>query len=54
MFISYRLQLALSKLVEYLKGGSLRILLQEYASLKKHFGEDIYGQKIIWQLVQEI
>ena len=37
MFVSYRPQLALSKLVQYLKGGSSRILLQEYASLRKQF-----------------
>ncbi len=37
MFLSYRPQLALSKLVQYLKGGSSRILLQEYASLRKQF-----------------
>ena len=37
MFVSYRPQLALTKLVQYLKGGSSRILLQEYASLRKQF-----------------
>jgi len=37
MFVSYRPQLAISKLVQYLKGGSSRILLQEYSSLKKQF-----------------
>ena len=37
MFVSYRPQLALSKLVQYLKGGSSRILLQEYAILRKQF-----------------
>ena len=36
-FVSYRPQVALSKLVQYLKGGSSRILLQEYASLRKQF-----------------
>ena len=37
MFVSYRPQLALSKLVQYLKRSSSRILLQEYASLRKQF-----------------
>ena len=33
----YRPQLAISKLVQYLKGNSSRILLQEYPSLRKQF-----------------
>ena len=37
MFVSYRLQLAISKLVQYLKGSSCSILLQEYQSLRKQF-----------------
>jgi putative transposase len=37
MFVSYRPQLALSKLVQYLKGTSSRILLQEYVHLRKQF-----------------
>jgi putative transposase len=37
MFVSYRPQLAISKLVQYLKGSSSRILLQEYQSLRKQF-----------------
>ncbi|WP_041809266.1 IS200/IS605 family transposase [Rickettsia australis] len=37
MFISYRLQITLSKLVQYLKGSSSRILLQEFANLRKQF-----------------
>lgn len=37
MFVSYRLQLAISKLVQYLKESSSRILLQEYKSLRKQF-----------------
>lgn len=35
MFISYRPQLAISKLVQYLKGVSSRVLLQEFAHLRK-------------------
>ena len=35
MFISYRPQLAISKLVQYLKGASSRVLLQEFAHLRK-------------------
>ena len=37
MFVSYRAQMALSKLVQYLKGTSSRILLQEFAHLRKQF-----------------
>ena len=37
MFVSYRPQLPISKLVQYLKGSSSRILLQEYPSLRKQF-----------------
>ena len=37
MFVSYRPQLSLSKLVQYLKGASSRILLQEFSHLRKQF-----------------
>ena len=37
MFVSYRPQLALSKLVQYLKGASSRVLLEEFAHLRKQF-----------------
>ena len=37
MFVSYRPQLALSKLVQYLKGGSSRVMLQEFPRLRKQF-----------------
>ena len=37
MFVSYRPQLALSKLAPYLKGTSSRILVQEYMHLRKQF-----------------
>ncbi|MCB1832352.1 MAG: IS200/IS605 family transposase [Geminicoccaceae bacterium] len=37
MFVSYRPQMALSKLVQYLKGGSSRVLLQEFPHLRKRF-----------------
>ena len=37
MFVSYKPQIALSKLVQYLKGTSSRILLQEFAHLRKQF-----------------
>ena len=37
MFISYRPQQAISKLVQYLKGTSSRILLQEFTHLQKQF-----------------
>ncbi len=37
MFVSYRPQMALSQLVQYLKGTSSRILLQEFAHLRKQF-----------------
>jgi putative transposase len=37
MFVSYRPQMAVSQMVQYLKGTSSRILLQEFAQLKKQF-----------------
>ena len=37
MFVSYRPQQSLSQLVQYLKGSSSRILLQEFAHLRKQF-----------------
>ena len=37
MVLSYRPQLSLSKLVQYLKGGSSRIMLQEFPRLRKQF-----------------
>lgn len=35
MFVSYRSQMAVSKIVQYLKGASSRILLQEFRHLSK-------------------
>lgn len=35
MFVSYRAQLAISKLVQQLKGTSSRVLLQEFVHLRK-------------------
>jgi len=37
IFVSYRPQTSISKLVQYLKGASSRILLQEFAHLRKQF-----------------
>ena len=37
MFVSYKSQLAVSKMVQYLKGTSSRMLLQEFAHLRKQF-----------------
>jgi len=37
MFVSYKPQLALSKLVQYLKGTSSRVLLEEFTHLRKQF-----------------
>ena len=37
MFVSYRPQMAVSQLVQYLKGSSSRVLLQEFAHLRKQF-----------------
>jgi len=37
LFVSYRPQIAVSKMVQYLKGTSSRILLQEFAQLRKQF-----------------
>ena len=37
MFVSYKGQMPVSKLVQYLKGTSSRILLSEFAHLRKQF-----------------
>ena len=37
MSVSYRPQMAVAKMVQYLKGTSSRILLQEFAQLRKQF-----------------
>lgn len=37
LFVSYRPQVALTKLIQYLKGTSSRILLQEFPHLRKQF-----------------
>ena len=45
MFVSYRPQMALSKLVQYLKGTSSRIMLEEFAHLRKQFwGRHFWGR----------
>jgi putative transposase len=37
MFVSYRPQMAVAKMLQYLKGTSSRILLQEFAQPRKQF-----------------
>jgi putative transposase len=37
MFVSYRPQMEISKLVQYLKGTSSRVLLQEFEHLRRQF-----------------
>ena len=37
MFVSYKSQLAISRLVQYLKSTSSRLLLQEFNHLRKQF-----------------
>ena len=45
VFVSYRPQVCISKLVQYLKGTSSRILLQEFAHLRKQFwGRHFWGR----------
>lgn len=45
MFISYSPQAAIIKLVQYLKGTSSRLLLQEFAHLRKQFwGRRFWGR----------
>ena len=45
VFVSYRPQMSLSQLVQYLKGTSSRILLQEFAHLRKQFwGRHFWGR----------
>jgi REP element-mobilizing transposase RayT len=46
MFISYKPQQSVSKIVQFLKGTSSRLLMQDFASLRKQFGEDIVGKRI--------
>ena len=43
MFVSYRAQLAISKLVQQLKGTSSRVLLQEFVHLRK-----LYWSRHFW------
>ncbi len=42
MFISYKPQIALSKLVQYLKGGSSRVLFQEF----RHLRTQLWGRHL--------
>ena len=45
MFISYKPQMALSKIVQYLKGTSSRVLLQEFKHLRdKFWGRHFWGR----------
>jgi putative transposase len=45
MFISYKPQMSLSKLVQYLKGGSARVLFQEFGCLRKQYwGSHLWGR----------
>lgn len=45
VFVSYRPQVCISKLVQYLKGTSSRMLLQEFAHLRKQFwGRHFWGR----------
>ena len=55
MFVSYKPQLSLSKLVQYLKGGSSRIVFQEFGHLRKQYwGAGICGAEGTWRLAQAI
>ena len=47
MFISYRPQQDISSIVQWSKGMSSRILLQEFAHLRKQFGGGIFGEEVI-------
>ena len=45
IFLGYPPQLSISELVQYLKGGSSRILLQEFAHLRKaYWGRHLWGR----------
>ncbi len=45
MFISYQPQQNISQIVQYLKGASSRILLQEFAHLRKqYYGRHLWGR----------
>nr|WP_255447028.1 IS200/IS605 family transposase [Wolbachia endosymbiont of Laodelphax striatellus] len=43
MFISYKPQQSVSKIVQLLKGTSSRLLMQDFASLRKHFWAGTFG-----------
>ena len=49
MFIGYRPTQNISKIVQWLKGISSRVLLSEFPHLKSNFGAAIYGLVDIWQ-----
>lgn len=45
MFVTYRPQMSISKLVQYLKGASSRVLLKEFTHLRKQFwGCHLWGR----------
>ena len=54
MFVSYRPQLALSKLAQYLKGVVQEFYYRSMLVSENNCGEDIYGQEGTWLLVREI
>jgi putative transposase len=49
VFISYRPTQKTSQIMQWLKGTSSRVLLQEYSHLPKKFWGGICGQEAIWR-----
>ena len=54
IFVSYRPQMTISKLVQYLKGTSSRILLQEDAHLRKQFWGRHFGGRGYMDFVAKV
>ena len=44
MFVSIPPRLAISKLVQYLKGTTSRIMMTEFKALQKQYGDSISGR----------
>ena len=49
LFLSYRPNQVVSQIMQWLKGISSRVLLQEFPSLRKKFWGDIFGRGATWQ-----
>ena len=53
VFVSYRPTQSVSQMVQWFKGISSRVLLQEFPRLRKQFwGGDICGREVTWPFLQ--